>query len=146
MSKSSYSNETKEINPKNDIVSFYEDNKLAASGNVHYDACEICKNISLDPSINEMSRLLRVLITLQNVCPNKEITIGCIVSGRLGEILAYKSDTFATSGEAKSDNCECPSNCITVNRTFTFILPKNDLCSSMDVYVKAIANYTSISC
>lgn len=149
----------KETIDKNyELLSFYQEDRSGNSANVHFDACELCKTVTIDPGLEDISRLLRVRVKLVNVCPGKELTVGCIVTTRSGRILAYKSDTFIAmrdrtlgteSGnvitEDKSINCGCPDpgHCIDVRRAFTFILPVSDLCSPLDVNVRVIANYTS---
>lgn len=161
MSKIEYTKdikETKEMDRNYELLSFYQDDRASASANVRFNACELCKTVTIDPNLEDVSRLLRVRVILVNVCPGKEVTVGCIVTDRSGRILAYKSDTFiamrdrAQAGENvsvitedKSINCGChdPGHCIDVRRAFTFILPISDLCSPMDVNVKVIANYTS---
>lgn len=111
----------------------------------------------LSTSLNDVSRLLRVVVRLVNCCPGKEITVGCIVTNRSGRILAYKSDTFIVSRDRvpsietdniiledkNIDNCGCSGPCIDVRRAFRFILPVSDVCSPLDLNVKVIANYTS---
>lgn len=164
MSKSDLSKDYKEILEKDikekdaQMGSFFQDDR-AAVGSVHYNTCEICDSIFLDPSINNMSRLLRVTIKVRHVCPGKELTVGCIVMDRGGRPLAFKSDTFvarpwapAAEGDIKaidekdSTACGCIGTCIDVVRVFTFILPDSDICSPLDVLVKAIVNYTSPCC
>lgn len=164
MSKSDLSKDYKEILEKDikekdsQLGSFFQ-NDRAAVGSVHFDTCEICDSICLDPSINNMSRLLRVTIRVRHVCPGKELTVGCIVMDRGGRLLAFKSDTFIArpgapvavsdakiTDEKDSSSCGCTGTCIDVVRIFTFILPDSDICSPLDVIVKAIVNYTSPCC
>lgn len=152
MSKVEYSKEEK--CKKYDLKDFYTGNKAACSEPVHFDACELCKSTSVNTNLNDVSRLLNAKVRLLNVCPGKEVTVGCIVMDKCGKILAYKSETFIAGGCAPyatednlldgstSDCCYC-NPCIDVERSFNFILPVSNVCLPMDVKVKVIAHYTS---
>lgn len=155
MSKNDSSKEYKDT--KYPLESFYENDNAAASGSVHFDSCEICDSIELDPRINNMSRLLKATVKVVNCCPGKEITVGCIVTNTSGKVLAYKSETFIARRDKARDvknvdrnledkglsGCGCSGSCIDVVKIFNFILPNSDICSVLDVIVKVIANYTS---
>lgn len=122
---------------------------------IRFAPCEICKQVTLNPiNVANVSRLLKVNVFLKNVCPNKELTVGCIIMDKSNTVLAFKSETFTvTPGGCPCDGdnnvvynkpaCNCPSSpCVNTNKSFSFILPKKDLCSSLDLKVKIIANYT----
>ncbi|AUM95504.1 TPA: exosporium protein CsxB [Clostridium botulinum] len=121
-------------------------NAEEGSNFIHFKPCEICKRAILDPiNVADTSRLLQVNVALRNVCIGKELTVGCILIDRTGTVLAFKSQTF-TVGHGGS-GCGCSedkhgSPCTNTSRRFSFILPTRDLCSSMDLKVKIIANYT----
>ncbi|APF27699.1 hypothetical protein NPD7_1417 [Clostridium sporogenes] len=114
---------------------------------IHFEPCEICKRVTLDPiNVADTSRLLQVNVDLRNACIGKELTVGCIIIDRSGEVLAFKSQTFIVRGKG-GGGCGCSENrmsspCTDVSRRFSFILPTRDLCSDSDVKVKIIANYT----
>ena len=150
-----------DIDKKYELVSFYENNRSSASANVRFNSCEICRSVDLDPSLGDLSRLLRVRIRLTNVCPGKEVSLAFIVTDRSGRVLAYQSETFIATreggfrGEAGEDlilgdknNCKCPpaGTCIDVTRVFTLVLPERDICSPLECNVRVIANYTSPDC
>ncbi|EJP6472355.1 hypothetical protein K8O96_16990 [Clostridium sporogenes] len=114
---------------------------------IRFKPCEICKRTILDPiNVADTSRLLQVNVALRNVCIGKELTVGCILIDRSGEVLAFKSQTFTVNGNGGgcgcSDGTGGSSPCVNTSRRFSFILPTIDLCSSMDLKVKIIANYT----
>ncbi|ABS35110.1 hypothetical protein HYH96_03700 [Clostridium botulinum] len=114
---------------------------------IHFKPCEICKRVKLDPiDVAHTSRLLQVNVALRNVCIGKELTVGCIIVSRSGEVLAFKSETFTVRGEGGC-GCGCSENgmrspCTNVNKRFSFIIPTRDLCESQEVKVKIITNYT----
>ncbi|MBU5486535.1 hypothetical protein KQI86_19800 [Clostridium sp. MSJ-11] len=162
MSKNNYI-DSKDINTNAGLASFYNDERAVASGNVRFGACELCRTVGLGPSLNNMSRLLRVNVRLMNVCYGKELTVGCIITDTAGRVLAYKSETFIATREdslkaegtmrsaesddlvyeSRSSNCGCSGSCGDVTRVFNIILPNSDVCSPLDVNARVMANYTS---
>ncbi|WP_315121578.1 hypothetical protein [uncultured Clostridium sp.] len=156
MSKVTYGKESNNIDTNVGLASFYEDERSVASGNVRFNSCQLCGNVGLSPSLNNMSRLLRVNVRLVNVCYGKELTVGCIITDTCGRVLAYKSETFIAVREGalrsvESDdlvysgdsNCGCSGSCGDVNRVFNIILPNSDVCSPLTVSARIMANYTS---
>ncbi|WP_251861718.1 exosporium protein CsxB [Clostridium sp. Marseille-Q2269] len=120
-------------------------NAEQGSNCIHFKPCEICKRTVTDPiNVADTSRLLQVNVVLRNVCIGKELTVGCIIIDDSNNVLAFRSQTFTVSGHG---GCGCSdetsSPCTNVNRRFSFILPTRDLCSSMNVRVRIIANYTN---
>lgn len=137
------------------MSNFCENESMTQS--IRFAPCELCKTASLDPmDISQETRLLRARVVLRNVCLGREITVGCLVMNRSGQILAFKADTFIASrgSNTTSDDslvyekgcCGGGNNCGTVRRTFDFLLPQHDLCEALDLRVRVIANYTSPSC
>ncbi|GAA0726747.1 hypothetical protein GCM10008905_23560 [Clostridium malenominatum] len=160
MSKTDNYKENKDIDRSIGLSSFFDNDRSLACTNVRFNACQICKTVELDPSLADVSRLLRVRIRLVNVCPGKEVTLGCIVTDTSGNPLVYKSDTFIATrdrgrvieddsiivDDMKDCNCGPSGVCIDVTRVFTFLLPESNLCSPLDCNVRVIANYTSPGC
>ncbi|EJO5348658.1 hypothetical protein NRP93_003855 [Clostridium botulinum] len=137
--------ENKEIMNTNSFTISEFCNAEQGNNYIHFRPCEICKRAILDPiNVADTSRLLQVNVALKNVCIGKELTVGCILIDRCGEVLAFKSQTFTVSGGC---GCGCSegkegSPCTNTSRRFSFILPTKDLCSALDLKVKVIANYT----
>lgn len=131
-----------------------KDPKCPDNDIIRFDSCELCKKVSLKPFdiSSDISRLLKVTVCIKNVCIGNEITIGCIIMDKCNNILAYKSMTFTPKPcndkllDSQDDSIiykdKCTS-CTSINKTFSFILPKSNICIPLDIKAKVIANYTS---
>lgn len=142
------------LDEKFNLSSFCENDLTTQT--VHFSPCELCKTTGLDPIDISKSetRLLRTRVVLKNVCYGREITVGCIVMNKCGQVLAFKADTFIANRNHYTSNvddglvndkgcCGHGKSCGTVRRTFDFLLPQHDLCEALDLRVRVVANYTS---
>jgi hypothetical protein len=129
-----------------------ESSDCIKSKKIHYNSCEICKTVNIEPINlnNGTDRMLKVRITLNNVCFNKEISVGVILCDKCGKIVDFKAFTTILRDEYNpcsdneySDNCCCRKSCGTLKRKVLFILPKTDLCHPMNLTAHIVANYTS---
>lgn len=119
----------------------YDTRTKCESGNrVYFNACEICKKVNADEvDLKRTSgRLLYVNLTLKNVCFGKEISIGVIILDNRKNIVAFKTITTIL----QKDKCCGGDKCGTLKRRVLFVLPQSDICNSLDLKVKVIANYT----
>lgn len=133
------------------ILNDFSEPGHTASTNVHFKPCEFCKSACIDDNMNmnnSGTRILRVRTKIKNICPGKEVTVGCFVIDRCGKPLAFKAQTFIAQSQScgsvcgESPSC-CGNHCMNVNRTFVFLLPTHNVCYPLDVKVKLVANYTS---
>jgi hypothetical protein len=122
------------------------------SKKIRYNSCEICKTVNVEPINlnNSTSRRLEVRITLENVCFNKEVSVGVILCDKCGKIIDFKTFTTILRDEYNSgchndcfNNCCCRKSCGTLKRKVIFILPKTDICNPLNLTAHVVAKYTS---
>lgn len=112
------------------------------SRQICYNPCEFCKTINTRPiDLNKCtSRLLKIRITLNNVCFDKEISICVILCDSSGKIVDSKA--FTTILHKDCSSC-CYKPCGTLRRKVSFVLPKTDACRPLKLTAHIVANYTS---
>lgn len=126
----------------NECCNKYKKSDCIISKQICYNPCEFCKTINTRPiNLSKCtSRLLKVRITLNNVCFNKEISIGVILCDSCGKIVDFK--TFTTILHKDCNTC-CDKPCGTLRRKVSFVLPKTDTCRPLKLTAHIVANYTS---
>ncbi|GAA0181327.1 hypothetical protein SH2C18_38740 [Clostridium sediminicola] len=112
------------------------------SKKICYCPCEFCKTVNTRPiNLNKCtSRLLKVRVTLNNVCFNKEVSISVLLCDHCGKIVDFK--TFTTILHKDCCSC-CDKYCGTLRRKVSFILPKTNACDPLNLTAYVVANYTS---
>lgn len=120
-----------------------KDSKICVSTKeICYKGCQLCKDIDTKPiPLNKCTnRILKLNITLRNVCFNKPISIGVILCDRNGTIVAYRCFNAELR---KPCDCGCCKPCGTLNKKVTFILPESDICCPYALVSHVVANYVS---
>lgn len=117
-------------------------NECITSEGIHYDSCELCKDVRTKPiDLNNCTdRILKLKITINNVCFNKKVSIGVILCDSCGKIVAFKTINTIL----RKDGCSCyDKSCGTLRRKVSFILPKSHVCRPLDLKAHVVANYIS---
>jgi len=113
---------------------------------IHYDPCQFCQKVSTKPlDLNKCTdRLLKIKITLDNVCYDKEISVGVILCDCHGRIIDFKCFTAIKHRDGHSC-CDksCCKPCGKLVRRVAFTIPKSDACCPLDLTARVLANYTS---
>jgi hypothetical protein len=113
-----------------------------ATEEIHYNPCEFCKKVDTDPiDLNKCTdRLLKLKVTLKNVCFEKEISVGIILCDKCGKVIDFK--VFTAILHKDCNHC-CTKPCGTLTRFVRFNIPKSDVCCPLDLSARIVANYTS---
>ena len=99
--------------------------------------CEICKVDDLSVDLKCLGRVLRLNVTINNVCPNKNVVVG---------ILIFEDNKLKAVKVKEVNTCGL-TVCSPVNAgQFCFVFKEEDLCRRRTFRVKAIAHYTDITC
>ncbi|CFX51311.1 Uncharacterized [Syntrophomonas zehnderi OL-4] len=102
---------------------------------VDFDRCEDYKEVCISPNmLNCQTRLLRVVVNINNVCRNRLLAIS-VVLAKAGTdiIISHKGHVFYTGSSS--------SSCKSVSKEFCFTLPGN-LCENPNaINVKVVSNY-----
>ena len=99
--------------------------------------CEVCKVDDLSVDLKCLGRVLRLNVTINNVCPNKNVVVG---------ILIFEDNKLKAVKVKEVNTCGL-TVCSPVNAgQFCFVFKEEDLCRRRTFRVKAIAHYTDISC
>lgn len=101
-------------------------------------SCEICSCINAVPTDVEKhgTRLLTVRVEVNNVCPDKQIAVACILYDNCHRIIAFKGFTTMVS----RNNGSCKDSCGSIDRKITFVIPEDDI-NPLDLNVRTISNY-----
>ncbi|WP_425448106.1 hypothetical protein [Dethiothermospora halolimnae] len=146
-----YVSKNKENKEKEDLkenILLTRDKKEISTQSILIDdcCCEESKSINLDPCVdfsrtnltinrlNCQSTLIRVMVTIRNVCENRFLGIGVVLTDPdiFDIIYAQKSDIIFTG--------KFSGSCGTVRKEFCFIIP-GDICNPLNLKANAIAHY-----
>lgn len=99
--------------------------------------CEICKTDELSVDLKCLGRVLRLNVTINNVCPNKNVVVG---------ILIFEDDKLKAVKVKEVNTCGLTACSPVKAGQFCFVFKEEDLCRRRTFTVKAIAHYTDIVC
>ncbi|MCM1989319.1 hypothetical protein [Oceanirhabdus seepicola] len=107
-----------------------------------FKPCEFCKKVDTKPiDLNKCTdRFLKLKVTINNVCFDKEISVGVILCDCRGKIIDFKCFTAIKHKDCHS--C-CDKACGTLTRKVFFNIPKSDACRPLELTARVVANYTS---
>ena len=109
---------------------------------VCFKPCQFCLKCDTKPiNLNKCTdRLLKIKVTIDNVCFNKEISVGVILCDCRGKIIDFKCFTAELHKDGHS--C-CDKGCGKLVRRVAFTIPKSDACCPLELTARVVANYTS---
>lgn len=93
--------------------------------------CKVVVCDEVDTELNCLGRILKLKVNLQNLCPNRKVTVAVLVFED-NKLLTFKVSKIKTGSSCSMKK----------TKEFCFVLDDKDLCRTRNLVIKIVANYS----